>query len=135
MQRIFLKKIHTYCHVFLAAIFIATLVPFHAFHKHTEDIHHVAMASNDQEHHHCKLDANFCKDFSSNLCEHKQHIGESAEKCFASQYHFIKHITLVQANFLFTQVFTPSYFEQKIENIQNQIVIILNNKGPPRVFN
>jgi len=38
----------------MVVIFIATIIPFHAFHQHVEDIHYVAMASKNTENHHLK---------------------------------------------------------------------------------
>ena len=129
---LFLKFIIKYCSLLLAAIFIATLIPFHAFHKHLDEEHFVAI-NNDSEkhHHHCKLDQNYCQDLLIKHCEHKQHVTESAEKCFVSQYHFIKNIALSSSCFYFIDVFKTHYFEQKITNVQNQITVLLNNKGPP----
>jgi hypothetical protein len=116
----------------LAAIFIATLLPFHAFHKHLEEEHFVAINNaSEKHHHHCKLDENNCQDLLIIQCEHKQHLAESGEKCFVSQFHFIKNITLSGSCFYFIEVFKAHYFEQKIVRFQNQITILLNNKGPP----
>jgi hypothetical protein len=127
-----LKSVIKYCSLVLAAIFIATLIPFHAFHKHMEEEHFVAINNGSENHsHHCKLDENYCQDLLIKHCEHKQHVAESAEKCFVSQYHFIKNITLSSSCFYFIEVFKTHYFEQKITNVQNQITILLNNKGPP----
>ncbi len=129
---LFLKSVIKYCSLLLAAIFIDTLIPFHAFHKHLEEEHFVAI-NNDSEkhHHHCNLDQNYCQDLLIKHCEHKQHVTESAEKCFVSQYHFIKNIALSSSCFYFIDVFKTHYFEQKITNVQNQITVLLNNKGPP----
>lgn len=115
----------------LLAIFTATLIPFHAFHKHVEDIHHVAVATKDFKNHHCKLDDNFCVDIIANPCKHEQHLAESSEKCFVGQYHFIKTIALQCFHFEFIPVFKSHYFEQKIVVFQNQFNLLLNNKGPP----
>jgi hypothetical protein len=116
----------------LAAIFMATLIPFHAFHKHLEEEHFAAINGHSENHkHHCKLDENYCQDLLIKHCEHKQHVSESAEKCFVGQYHFIKHIALNKSFFQFIQLFKKHYFEQKIVHFQNQITILLNNKGPP----
>lgn len=115
----------------LAAIFIATLIPFHAFHKHLEEEHFVAINTNSEKNHHCKLDENQCQDILINHCEHKQHLAERAEKCFVSQYHFIKNITVNSNCYYFIQNCKYQYFEQKIVNLQNQFTILLNNKGPP----
>ena len=128
----FLKSLIKYCSLLLAAIFIATLIPFHSFHKHLEEEHFVAINNGSEKHpHHCKLDENQCQDLLIKHCEHKQHMSESAEKCFVSQYHFIKNITLSSSCFYLIEVFKTHYFEQKITNVQNQITILLNNKGPP----
>lgn len=126
-----MKSVIKYCSLVLTAIFIATLIPFHAFHKHLEEEHFVAVNNSNEEHHHCKLDDNFCQDLKIKHCEHKQHLAESGEKCFVSQYHFIKNITLIGSCFYFIEVFKTHYFEQKIIQVQNQIFILLNNKGPP----
>ncbi len=118
----------------LAAIFIATLIPFHAFHKHLEEEHFVEININNDSknhNHHCKLDENYCQDLLIKHCEHNQHVSESVEKCFISQYHFIKNITLSSSCFYFIELFKTHYFEQKILHVQNQITILLNNKGPP----
>jgi hypothetical protein len=118
----------------LAAIFIATLIPFHAFHKHLEEEHFVEININNDSknhNHHCKLDENYCQDLLIKHCEHNQHVSESVEKCFVSQYHFIKNITLSSSCFYFIEVFKTHYFEKKNLHVQNQITILLNNKGPP----
>jgi len=88
--------------------------------------------NNDSEkhHHHCKLDENYCQDLLIKHCEHKQHVTESAEKCFVSQYHFIKNIAYQVAVFTSLMYSKPT-IEQKITNVQNQITVLLNNKGPP----
>ncbi|MES2656656.1 MAG: hypothetical protein V4620_13760 [Bacteroidota bacterium] len=129
-----MKTIQTYCHLVLAAIFIATLIPFHAFHEHMEIVHHVASASKNTEDHHCKLDENYCQDSSLKHCDHKQHVAESGEKCFVSKYHFIKNITLAANPCSFMEFFKAHYFEQIIINKQIQFVLLLNNKGPPQSF-
>ncbi|MFZ4796610.1 MAG: hypothetical protein ACOYMA_03895 [Bacteroidia bacterium] len=126
-----MKTILTYCHWVMVVIFIATIIPFHAFHQHEEDIHYVAIASKNTENHHCKLDENFCIESIINHCEHQQHLAESHEICFTSQYHFIKNITLNSEMFNYISVCKTHYFEQKIVNIQNEFTILLNNKGPP----
>ena len=64
----------------LVAIFIATLIPFHAFHKHLEEEHFVAINNGSEKHHHCKLDENYCQDLLIKHCEQKQHGAESTEK-------------------------------------------------------
>ena len=129
-----MKAILTYCHLVMVVIFIATIIPFHAFHQHVEDIHYVAMASKNTENHHCKLDENFCVESIIKHCEHKQHLAESHEKCFTSQYHFIKNITLNSNVFKFISLFKTHYFKLRIVNIQNEFTILLNNKGPPYRF-
>jgi len=116
----------------MVVIFIATIIPFHAFHQHVEDIHYVAIAQKNTENHHCKLDENFCVESIINHCEHEQHLAESNEKCFTSQYHFIKNITLNNIQYHFISVCKAHYFEQKIVNVQNEFTILLNNKGPPK---
>jgi hypothetical protein len=119
----------------LVAIFIATIIPFHAFHKHVEEMHYVAIASKNTKNHHCKLDENFCIESIIKHCEHKQHLEESQEKCFTSQYHFIKNITLNSSVFKFISLFKTHYFKLSIVKIQNEFTILLNNKGPPyRLF-
>lgn len=116
----------------LAAIFIATLIPFHAFHKHLEEEHFVAVNSqSEKHHHHCKLDENYCQDLLIKHCEHKQHIAESAEKCFVSQFHFIKNIILSNSCFYFIQIYKSHNFEQNIIIVQKQFTLFINNKGPP----
>jgi hypothetical protein len=118
----------------MVVIFTATFIPFHAFHKHVEDIHYVAIAAKNTENHHCKLDENFCIESMIIHCEHKQHLAESHEKCFISQYHFIKNITLNNNLFNFIAAFKTHYFNVRIVNIQNEFTILLNNKGPPNLF-
>lgn len=115
----------------MVVIFIATIIPFHAFHQHEEDIHYVAIAQKNTENHHCKLDENFCASIITNHCKHEQHLAESNEKCFTSQYHFIKNITLNSNLFNFISLFKTHYFKIRIVNIQNEFTILLNNKGPP----
>lgn len=131
-MKTFLKSVIKYCSLVLAAIFIATLIPFHAFHKHLEEEHFVAVSNSSENHsHHCKLDENYCQDLLIKHCEHKQHLAESGEKCFVSQYHFIKNITLICIYYNFISIYKTHYFEQKVIQVQNQIYILLNNKGPP----
>jgi hypothetical protein len=115
----------------MVVIFIATIMPFHAFHQHLQDVHYVAMASKNTKNHHCKLDENYCVESIINHCKHEQHLAESHEKCFISQYHFIKNITLISNHFNFISVFKTHYFKLRIVNIQQQFIILLNNKGPP----
>jgi len=118
----------------MVVIFIATIIPFHAFHKHVEDRHYVAMASPKTENHHCKLDENFCVESMIKHCKHQQHIAESHEKCFASQYHFIKNITLNSNVFKFISLSKTHYFKLSVVNIQKEFIILLNNKGPPYIL-
>lgn len=99
-----------------------------------EAVHHVASASKNTENHHCKLDENYCQDSTLQHCEHKQHVAESGEKCFISEYHFIKNITIAAIHCSFMEFFKAHYFEQIIINKQIQFVLLLNNKGPPHHF-
>ncbi len=118
----------------MVVIFVSTIIPFHAFHKHLEEEHFVAVNTNkEHQNHQCKLDENFCKDQQIQHCEHKQHLAESVEKCFISQYHFLKNITLICVYYNFISIYKTHYFEQKVINVQNQFTILLNNKGPPPI--
>ena len=115
----------------MVVIFVATIIPFHAFHEHVEDIHYAAIASKNSKKHHCKLDENFCVESFIKHCEHPQHLAESHEKCFISQYHFIKNITLNNNLYNFISLSKTHYFKLRIVNIQNEFTVLLNNKGPP----
>lgn len=121
-----------YVSLFLVVVFLATLIPFHAFHKHLEEEHFVAInTTSEKQHHHCVLDENHCQDLLIKNCEHKQHVGNGLEKCFFSQYHFIKNIALTNNFFSIIQLFSAHYFENVKWFLLNQIPILLNNKGPP----
>jgi len=118
--------------VFLILLsFSFSIVPFHAFHKHIETEHRVALQSKNTEHC-CELDEIICQgEFSEDLCQHKTHLGKPIEKCFSCQFHFTKNYTLSEAIHSIT---FQSYCKLGFNKVQsNELVFnkLLSNKGPP----
>ncbi len=118
--------------VFLILLsFSFSIVPFHAFHKHIETEHMVAMQSKNYEHN-CELDEIICQgEFNADLCQHRTHLGKPIEKCFSCQFHFTKNYTLSEAN---QSITFQSFYELRFNNLHSIELVfnkLLSNKGPP----
>ena len=121
--------------VFLILLsFSFSIVPFHAFHKHIEDEHVVALQSKNTEHQ-CELDEIICQgEFNADLCHHKTHLGKPIEKCFSCQYHFTKNYIIAEATtFASLLSFNESLF---FSTSQKELIFnrFISNKGPPSLI-
>ena len=120
--------------VFLILLsFLLSIVPFHAFHKHIESEHFVALQTKNIEHS-CELDEIICQgEFKTDLCHHKTHLGKPIEKCFSCEFHFTKNYILKEAfSFVSLHSLNQSLF---FSNSQKELIFnkFISNKGPPTI--
>jgi hypothetical protein len=108
-----------------------SILPYNAFHNHTEDLHFEAMFGHQEEKHHCELDDYNCQDFIGRHCDHSSHVSESHPDCFTCQFHFFKHYEITQYG-LNILVQNNSYtYESLLSNLVWAILPLAANKGPP----
>ena len=118
--------------VFLILLsFLFSIIPFHAFHRHIESEHTIAMQSKNTEHS-CELDELICQgEFNTDVCQHKTHLGKPIEKCFSCQFHFTKNYTLSEL----TEIVCFNTFRKELfcNVILKELVFneFISNKGPP----
>jgi hypothetical protein len=116
----------------LLAVFTVSFIPFNLLHHHAEDEHAASRHLHEMaDSHHCELDDYFCDNTLETDCGHESHIHGTITKCFACEFHFIKHfegsalITICQQE---EPVLDHNHF---VPSALREAVIRLSNKGPP----
>ncbi len=111
------------------------MMPFNAFHQHTDDLHRIAVIGH-QENHHCELDTYACQDelLQNHECKHQHHLVETRADCFFCQFHFSQLYEIPRPAFLKTiEAGKPTLFGfQTYFHLAHTVQIF--NKGPPLLF-
>lgn len=126
-----MKRTYPHIALFLAALFLITVLPFNALHHHEEDEHLAVLHSHQSDvSHHCELDDHFCQPTDKH-CEHPAHLQKTIAKCFTCNFHFASPVEL--NNFSLTYFFNEIHinFQVPFYQIFNGATILLLNKGPP----
>jgi hypothetical protein len=113
-------------------VFTISGLPFNAFHQHQDDLHRIAVISN-EENHHCELDTYSCQDelLQNHECNHNNHIKESIPHCFFCQFHFNKTFEIDnRCVSIFIKPSKELFFQLYVDSISASFDSILN-KGPP----
>lgn len=109
-------------------------MPYNMLHHHEED-EHIAYLHQHQEqtHHHCELDDNFCQSSTFEDCHHEQHIQQTLADCFACDIHFVKHYEHEIHRLDFCEsIAQVQYFSISDKYFRN-ILQRASNRGPPMV--
>jgi hypothetical protein len=125
---------HPFQHIalLLLAIFTVTFVPFNVLHHHAEDEHVAIMHKHEiNVTHHCELDDHFCQTDIDTDCGHRSHIQKTIDKCFACDFHFIKHFESTPSQISFIQTVKLVQYRIFVSEKLHSAIILLSNKGPP----
>jgi hypothetical protein len=116
----------------LLAVFAVSFMPFNALHHHAEDEHFASLYNQEiAASHHCELDDNLCDSELDHHCGHPFHLHKTIAKCFACEFHFIKHFESLAATHLLVKNKIVLSYQRFFSPALHKANIRLSNKGPP----